>query len=467
MARMLFRKAIIMVRPSKVHSKWSLILGARSHPFPGLLSSVLLVLVMKLMHPNSIYEGSFSKALSISQGKGVDNGDIALAYLWYRKRTLRPTHIQTILAHLNSTSSLASPNTQRKTHNMRLFVYLIACAGLASILPEVLGGPMQAPATHVINDFLFDRSAIHAEGVDADPNVTWVPRMRPWRGKGPDPSTDEDWNKLKCKGTTLIQMMDGDDKEAGQLFSPPIDSAESAFTDFPGSFTTWGWLRKEKDAFINEKHLGVEDALKGLGVGTDVANYKRWEISHGDRERGMGGQKYKVGDKEYQCTGGHYEITTSVKDGVMVISDEYSAASQGRWLQPPVQGDDLPKLQRASDMIFGEWATQAKGHVDGLRLIMVWTIVNVPSCAAIRRSLMANGKDTLLERWPTAYSYLPDSDEGKALLGMPNGVAIGFILAQHKKALGHKKVKKMWIFRHSSTMMTGGPVVAYEVGDAE
>jgi hypothetical protein len=40
-----------------------------------------------------------------------------------------------------------------------------------------------------------------------------------------------------------------------------------------------------------------------------------------------------------------------------------------------------------------------------------------------------------------------DTEEGKALLGTPNGSGIGFLLAQHKEVLGmHKSVKQVTLF---------------------
>jgi hypothetical protein len=65
------------------------------------------------------------------------------------------------------------------------------------------------------------------------PNLT-IPGLggdNPWEWKPPLPADDGQWQRATCKGKTLLQSMRLPDNEAGQLFTPPRDSAESEFRD--------------------------------------------------------------------------------------------------------------------------------------------------------------------------------------------------------------------------------------------
>lgn len=42
-------------------------------------------------------------------------------------------------------------------------------------------------------------------------------------------ASDDAWEKAKCKGANFVRAMRGSDREAGQVFQPPRDSAAAAF----------------------------------------------------------------------------------------------------------------------------------------------------------------------------------------------------------------------------------------------
>lgn len=48
-----------------------------------------------------------------------------------------------------------------------------------------------------------------------------------------DPADDQQWQAAVCKGEQLLQGIKGTDAEAGQLFNPPMSSAQSEFRQFP------------------------------------------------------------------------------------------------------------------------------------------------------------------------------------------------------------------------------------------
>lgn len=60
------------------------------------------------------------------------------------------------------------------------------------------------------------------------------PRPAPKPPKEPylslyDNANDNAWEKAKCKGANFVRAMRGSDREAGQVFKPPRDSAASEF----------------------------------------------------------------------------------------------------------------------------------------------------------------------------------------------------------------------------------------------
>ena len=63
------------------------------------------------------------------------------------------------------------------------------------------------------------------------------------------------------------------------------------------------------------------------------------------------------------------------------------------------------------------------------------------------RILVDQGKDLL--EWP-GIAFKADSENGKVLLGCPNGFGVGFMLAQHKVQLGNKTVGSIRVFGDST-----------------
>jgi hypothetical protein len=49
------------------------------------------------------------------------------------------------------------------------------------------------------------------------------------------------------------------------------------------------------------------------------------------------------------------------------------------------------------------------------------------------------------DKWP-GVTFSMESEEGKAILGTPNGCGVAFMLIQHGKALGEKRIEKVTLF---------------------
>ncbi|KAF2018539.1 hypothetical protein BU24DRAFT_418064, partial [Aaosphaeria arxii CBS 175.79] len=77
--------------------------------------------------------------------------------------------------------------------------------------------------------------------------------------------------------------------------------------------------------------------------------------------------------------------------------------------------------------------------------MITWAVDNKATNAALARALKTrNGKD-YLEDYP-GECFLTSEEVGKALLGTPNGIGIGYFLVQHKAELGHLKVGEACVF---------------------
>ncbi|KAF2005965.1 hypothetical protein P154DRAFT_559633 [Amniculicola lignicola CBS 123094] len=273
------------------------------------------------------------------------------------------------------------------------------------------------------------------------------PRKR-WNDNGPRTS-DDDWDRLKCKGSKLLTMMQSDDHEAGQLFDPPMDVAASRWTDFPASFEHWGYSTREEKAFcdMDETDYGVQRALRGLGASTKREDWVCYEVSHGDRTNGapnLNDQTYKIGDRVYRVTGAYAAIAINKKDGILIFRQRYSPWYASRERNPPVPASDIPDLKQASDLTWGLWQMHASGAK--LRYIFAWEIKNDDTRAAVRRAIKTKGANNILKEYPGQLHNMED-ESALALLGTPNGVGTAYFLIQHKAALGNARVSKVRIFK--------------------
>jgi hypothetical protein len=121
--------------------------------------------------------------------------------------------------------------------------------------------------------------------------------------------------------------------------------------------------------------------------------------------------------------------------------------------------NDLPKLRRLSDILWGVW-TRDNPDVKDIRYFFMVGISNDMTNQIMASALKNTNKK--LREWPGT-KYSTTSDEGKALLGKytqmprwvtllipigsPNGAAFANFLMQHKKELGYKTISDVTITR--------------------
>ncbi|KAJ8115284.1 hypothetical protein OPT61_g3034 [Boeremia exigua] len=272
-------------------------------------------------------------------------------------------------------------------------------------------------------------------------------------GTGPDdefilvdfPATiidDAGWSNLLCKGENLVKAMHGSNKDAGALFKPPTDSAESKWTSME-DLKTWHWQEKRIDPEEENEseywsELGFDHVLKDLGL-PNLSNddptkgIKTIFVSHDGYSLSTPDETYKVGDKTYRTTGAFYKFGIETTTGTIFGLDRYSPEAASVNAEPPIQKDGLPELMRFSDIAWLFWdqlQTKEKHHIQHF---FCATILNEETQRAIRRALEKTNQEFSV--WPGAL-FKTDTDEGKVLLGSPNGRAFGYFLAQHKAEIG-------------------------------
>lgn len=284
--------------------------------------------------------------------------------------------------------------------------------------------------------FAFIRLSKHDEMLDKQPNSDEVILHKHWR-RPPPPSEDPEWDKFVCIGTTLIQMMESDDRGAGHLFKEKLEKAQSKFEDFPcnnhcfaislllllilphtAEFTKWGYHSFTEDKF-NEYEKGISAVFKDLGISTEQKDHPKgwktsWVYHNPSHPLNPDSQKYYVDGKEYRATNARYQTQINVEDGVIMFSERYSPAHMGAKRLPPVT--KLPELRRASDINWGQWVGLAGNKASNIRYMIAWCIINETSGRGIRRALKTQREDMLPVGWPGS-TFGTETPEGKALLG--------------------------------------------------
>ncbi|KAE8337081.1 hypothetical protein BDV24DRAFT_177953 [Aspergillus arachidicola] len=230
----------------------------------------------------------------------------------------------------------------------------------------------------------------------------------------------------------------------------PID-LPSELTDFQAFYKEW-----------SEKPYGLSNG-KPTETGSEISvalAAKGLPINIGDR--GLKGLiyyqdiEYKVGNSWYGETLAHYKASISTKAGYISAEDNESPAhiiAEERLKQP------APTISRLSDVYFLLWKEVAGGSETELKNIKYFIRHHVINNASLDVALeVASGKplpprkeeeprDTsMVEEWP-GKSYDMSTDDGKAILGTPNGAGVARFLMDHKPELGVKAPSKVTLFK--------------------
>jgi hypothetical protein len=251
-----------------------------------------------------------------------------------------------------------------------------------------------------------------------------------------------------------MRMMAADDHSAGQLFTPPRNSAETAFPEsiHPGD----EGYRAEPDP-TSRMPSKVELNLQDIGI--DYASlydggFNQKEFWESIGRMSPDGSLEMVEEWEDPYAPIAFENWVNPKDGIIIATSNFSPAA---WFTPgcllhndKIWSGILPKLCYWSDVVFLQWL-QAKSdyrRVRGksgsqLKYVLRDHIANTETRQIIDRVVIESNVEMMA--WP-GLEISAESTHGKALLGSPNGAGVGYLLAQHKRQLRHKIVDRINIF---------------------
>jgi len=105
---------------------------------------------------------------------------------------------------------------------------------------------------------------------------------------------------------------------------------------------------------------------------------------------------------------------------------------------------DPPALAHTSDIMFALWKDEVKERGTNIGDLNYFLSVCIDNEVALRIiDQVAKGD---LSFYP-GLAFSTQEPEGKALLGTPNGVAIGYLLSQHKEVMGLRYVDSVRVFK--------------------
>ncbi|KAK2035820.1 hypothetical protein LZ31DRAFT_485655 [Colletotrichum somersetense] len=124
---------------------------------------------------------------------------------------------------------------------------------------------------------------------------------------------------------------------------------------------------------------------------------------------------------------------------------------------------DVPELHRLSDIAFFQWMDACRTKkVDpkSLKLMFVATVTNVETYNVVVDALLT-AKYLWMPNFAQKVEFSMDTRQGQAILGSKWGSVLSWMLIQHKKELGLKKITKVavWGLGDGFLLPTNGEVV--------
>jgi hypothetical protein len=255
------------------------------------------------------------------------------------------------------------------------------------------------------------------------------------------------------KGRKLIELM-----RSSEYPSRPIPN----FT--PADIEKWGY---------KQTYYGMDDIIECYSdfltsIGTDASSKLGSDADSPGSNFNLAFHHkypYTINGKTYPKTGGSFSSILNPTAGLLIAVNNITPAAQVQrsWryskpkagkIAPSPRVHQLPLLQHWSDIAFLQWSTLSttNASLPPLKYILRANIQNKDTTDAMSHVLGYNAKvkpyrrdEPQRPRWP-GVSFDTDTRAATALLGTPNGIGVGWLLAQHKRELGHKVVDKVVVF---------------------
>lgn len=248
---------------------------------------------------------------------------------------------------------------------------------------------------------------------------------------------DSDFAETVAKGARLLALLSRRDTRA----DTPVDDdntsqAQSIFTAYT-DLADHGYIEEPTpEPFTLEplreclRGLGVDDKMEDVG-GKNVAVYH----VHSE-ERVIDGERYPP-------TQAYFSQITNHSDGVLVAHANNTAPHMGILSEPPTT--TYPPLHHWSDIAYLQYlGASPPADTLNLNFVIRYSIHNLTTIAVITRILEDRDVE-VLPKWP-GITFAAESEEGKAVLGTPNGSGTVYLLAQHGAKVGRKGVGRVTVF---------------------
>ncbi|KAF1920756.1 hypothetical protein BDU57DRAFT_429785, partial [Ampelomyces quisqualis] len=233
------------------------------------------------------------------------------------------------------------------------------------------------------------------------------------------------------KGLVLHDMMLADAKGAGQMMTPPRNSAESEFQAVE-DLQRFNYIMETRPSLPNILLLRVALLLENIGIEFEscVEQEACNDINHA-----------------HNSFISHYVINP--RSGIIVAVDNLSPTEANR--AEGLKAESIPDLKNWSDVAFLQWKSRASETFD-LKYVIRYNVLNFQTNFVVEAINFAHNYDATTVSWP-GHSYDAGSQEGQALLGTPNGSSVAHMLIQHKHELGHKTIEKVTVFYREKSLM--------------
>ncbi|KAF1914819.1 hypothetical protein BDU57DRAFT_596691 [Ampelomyces quisqualis] len=270
------------------------------------------------------------------------------------------------------------------------------------------------------------------------------------------------------KGGALVCAMCASDHKAGILLRDarsPASAASLWTADLAGALYEWYWRAVAPSSTASRliEYWQIGSALRalGLGGGGTCVRLEHWDAGLEDGARRTvpavnqwyevaGGEKFRACDSGLSATKAHFEFLVDVDGGAIfaLYLDSPKSSARREWYGNRKDANPalLPRLRFFSDIMWAYWVRD-NPKIKDIRYFFVLGISNDQTNQVIASVLQKKGKT--LSAWP-GLTVGTESDEGKALLGSPNGATFAYFLLQHKAQLGYKTISKVTIFRPDS-----------------
>jgi hypothetical protein len=247
------------------------------------------------------------------------------------------------------------------------------------------------------------------------------------------------------KGTALHKMMLANDKQAGQMFDLPRETAESNFQHVD-DLETWGYtsISEAVDDPQPPMLFHVNNVLDTMRLDSACPQ----ECDNSVPMKHDHDKPCLINGVSYPPTQGSFMQVINPDAGLIVAFDNLSPLESSRG--HGFDETEVPDLKNWSDVAYLQWKSRTFYTTSNLKFVLRHWVTNTATNYYLTLLHDDNGTDTT--DWP-GISYNAASREGRVLLGTPNGSSVAYMLIQHKRDLGQKTVDKIQVFKHYNNIM--------------